>query len=49
MRESVLRSVINSEALAGVTVSCDLASELLDEVLREPLPDIEHNTRGAER
>lgn len=39
-REYLLRSVIASQALEDVHVSHEVASRLLDEVLREPLPDI---------
>ena len=40
VRESLLHSVINSQALEGVQVPYELAARLLDEVLEEPLPDI---------
>ncbi len=36
-RDYMIRSVIASQALEGVEVSYETASELLDEVLREPL------------
>jgi hypothetical protein len=39
-RDRLLRSVIASQALEGVAVSYAAASRLLDDVLREPLPDI---------
>lgn len=39
-REAVLKSGIWSQSLEGIEVSYELASQLLDEVLREPLIDI---------
>ncbi|MCC6629589.1 MAG: hypothetical protein IT340_19595 [Chloroflexi bacterium] len=39
-RDYLLRSAINSLALAGVSVTDAEASRILDEVLLEPLPDI---------
>src|SRR5688500_543472 len=40
LRDRLLRSVVSSQALEGVHVTHDVASELLDDVLRERLPDI---------
>ncbi len=36
-REAILDSVIASQALEGIHVSREVAAQLLDEVLREPL------------
>lgn len=39
-RDALIRSVIASQSLEGVTISYDEAAQLLDEVLAEPLTDI---------
>ncbi|HEV8639406.1 MAG TPA: hypothetical protein VG370_34795 [Chloroflexota bacterium] len=39
-RDALIRSVISSEALAGVVVPRELLERLLDKVLAEPLPGI---------
>jgi len=39
-RDYLLRSAISSQALEGINVPYEVASSILDEVLREPLIDI---------
>ncbi len=40
MRERVIRSSIDSQALSGLTMPLDIATRVFDEVIFEPLPDI---------
>jgi hypothetical protein len=40
-RDRILRSVIASQALEGITVTRDTAERLLDQALRMPLPDLD--------
>ena len=39
-RDSLIRSLISSQALEGIDVPYDEAAQILDQVLSEPLPDI---------
>jgi hypothetical protein len=40
-RDAILRSVIGSQALAGIEISRVRAEELLDEIMNEPMITIE--------
>lgn len=39
-RDRLIRGLISSQALEGIDVPYDEAARILDQVLREPLPDI---------
>lgn len=39
-RDLLIRSVVSSQGLAGLHISYEEASRLLDDVLLEPLPDL---------